>query len=80
MFCNQARWAELDWAWLIDLNGAQLGATGLSWDELVLRSSERLRCAQEEKVVASKVFCKKNKHFQAVLRFSSFFKEAGELG
>ena len=36
----------------------QLGSAGLSGAELDLRASERLRFAQEEKVVASKVFRK----------------------
>ena len=45
---------------------------------MVLRGSERLKCAQEEKMVASKQFVK-NEHCQAVLRLSSFL-ESGELG
>ena len=46
---------------------------------MVLRGSERLRCVQEEKVVASKVFRKLNEHSQAILRLSTFLK-SGELG
>ena len=46
---------------------------------MVPRGSQRLRCVQEEKVVASKVFRKYNEHSQAILRLSSFL-ESGELG
>ena len=46
---------------------------------IVLRGSERLRCAREEKMVASKAFRKYNEHSHAVLRLPSFLK-SGELG
>ena len=56
------------------LSWPELGSPGLSWDELVLRGSERLRCAQEEKVVASQLFRKENEQSQAVLHFSAVLR------
>ena len=38
---------------------------------MVLRRSEKLRCAQKEKMVARKVFREEDEHSQAVLRRSS---------